>query len=144
MGAVTVEVIGSVFRGGGREGDFRWMITRPEYGDDYYGAFLLDPDGNSIEAVHHGSLRSGGIIDHLWIRVADVNASQAFYDTIADGFGAVNPAFNSQAHFVDMGDEVFQVKTMADAINAINRIKGEGEGAPGAPDQPANPAHSSD
>ena len=27
---------------------------RPQYSDDYYGAFLLDPDGNSIEAVHHG------------------------------------------------------------------------------------------
>jgi predicted lactoylglutathione lyase len=56
---------------------------RPQYGDDYYGAFLLDPDGNSIEAVHHGSLRVGGFIDHLWIRVADVGASQAFYDAIA-------------------------------------------------------------
>src|SRR5882762_10178596 len=22
---------------------------RPEYSDDYYGAFLLDPDGNSVE-----------------------------------------------------------------------------------------------
>ena len=38
---------------------------RPEYGDDYYGGFLLDPDGNSAEAVHHDSLRSGGVIDHL-------------------------------------------------------------------------------
>jgi catechol 2,3-dioxygenase-like lactoylglutathione lyase family enzyme len=60
---------------------------RPQYGDDYYGAFLLDPDGNSIEAVHHGSLRTGGRIDHLWIRVADVAASQAFYDTIAPHAG---------------------------------------------------------
>ena len=25
---------------------------RPEYGEDYYGGFLLDPDGNSAEAVH--------------------------------------------------------------------------------------------
>lgn len=33
---------------------------RPEYGGDYYGAFLLDPDGNSAEAVHHGSLRRAG------------------------------------------------------------------------------------
>lgn len=24
------------------------------YHPDYYGAFLLDPDGNNIEAVHHG------------------------------------------------------------------------------------------
>ena len=25
---------------------------RPEYAEDYYGAFLRDPDGNSVEAVH--------------------------------------------------------------------------------------------
>lgn len=24
---------------------------RPEYGDNYYGAFVLDPDGNNIEAT---------------------------------------------------------------------------------------------
>src|SRR5213078_2016346 len=33
---------------------------RPQYRDDYYGAFVLDPDGNSIEAVHHGILRQDG------------------------------------------------------------------------------------
>jgi catechol 2,3-dioxygenase-like lactoylglutathione lyase family enzyme len=26
---------------------------RPEYHKDYYGAFVLDPDGNNIEAVCH-------------------------------------------------------------------------------------------
>jgi catechol 2,3-dioxygenase-like lactoylglutathione lyase family enzyme len=56
---------------------------RPEYRDDYYGAFLLDPDGNSAEAVHHDALRRGGIVDHLWIRVADVAAAKRFYETIA-------------------------------------------------------------
>jgi catechol 2,3-dioxygenase-like lactoylglutathione lyase family enzyme len=61
---------------------------RPQYADDYYGAFLLDPDGNSAEAVHHGSPRGdGGIIDHLWLRVADVAASKAFYETIATHAG---------------------------------------------------------
>ncbi len=29
---------------------------RPEYSPDYYGAFVLDPDANNIEAVHHGRL----------------------------------------------------------------------------------------
>jgi catechol 2,3-dioxygenase-like lactoylglutathione lyase family enzyme len=56
---------------------------RPIYSEDYYGSFLLDPDGNSAEAVHHGRLRAGGCIDHLWIRVADVAASRRFYETIA-------------------------------------------------------------
>jgi catechol 2,3-dioxygenase-like lactoylglutathione lyase family enzyme len=27
---------------------------RPEYAEGYYGAFVLDPDGHNIEAVHHG------------------------------------------------------------------------------------------
>jgi catechol 2,3-dioxygenase-like lactoylglutathione lyase family enzyme len=27
---------------------------QPEYFADYYGAFVLDPDGHNIEAVHHG------------------------------------------------------------------------------------------
>jgi catechol 2,3-dioxygenase-like lactoylglutathione lyase family enzyme len=56
---------------------------RPQYREDYYGAFLLDPDGNSIEAVAHGGTRRNGVIDHLWIRVADLEASKRFYETIA-------------------------------------------------------------
>jgi catechol 2,3-dioxygenase-like lactoylglutathione lyase family enzyme len=27
---------------------------RPQYASDYYAAYVLDPDGNNIEAVHHG------------------------------------------------------------------------------------------
>lgn len=56
---------------------------RAVYGPDYYGGFLLDPDGNSAEAVHHDDVRSGGHVDHLWIGVRDLEASAAFYDTIA-------------------------------------------------------------
>jgi catechol 2,3-dioxygenase-like lactoylglutathione lyase family enzyme len=56
---------------------------RPQYRTDYYGAFLLDPDGNSAEAVHYNALRHDGIVDHLWIRVADLAASRRFYETIA-------------------------------------------------------------
>jgi catechol 2,3-dioxygenase-like lactoylglutathione lyase family enzyme len=56
---------------------------RPQYRYDYYGAFLLDPDGNSAEAVHHGDLRHDGTVDHLWIRVADVEAAKAFYAAVA-------------------------------------------------------------
>jgi len=55
---------------------------RPQYREDYYGAFLIDPDGNSVEAVHHGAMRGGGI-DHLWIRVADVAAAKRFYEVVA-------------------------------------------------------------
>ena len=75
---------------------------RPQYSPDYYGAFLLDPDGNSAEAVHHGEERDG--IDHLWIGVADVQASKRFYETIGPvaGFelGSERPGF---AHFRGRG-----------------------------------------
>jgi catechol 2,3-dioxygenase-like lactoylglutathione lyase family enzyme len=27
---------------------------RPQYSPDYFGAFLLDPDGNNVELVDHG------------------------------------------------------------------------------------------
>ncbi|HEY2398459.1 MAG TPA: VOC family protein [Solirubrobacteraceae bacterium] len=56
---------------------------RPQYRPDYYGAFLRDPDGNSAEAVHHGDTRRGGHIDHLWIRVRELNAAERFYTLIA-------------------------------------------------------------
>lgn len=56
---------------------------RLQYKSDYFGAFLLDPDGNSVEAVHHGDTRSGGHLDHLWIRVHDLTAAEKFYGTIA-------------------------------------------------------------
>jgi len=57
--------------------------ARPQYGEDYYGAFLLDPDGNSVEAVHHDSVGPAGSIDHLWVRVADVPPARSFYELIA-------------------------------------------------------------
>jgi predicted lactoylglutathione lyase len=58
--------------------------ARPQYSKDYYGGFLLDPDGNSAEAVHHGAMRTDGWwIDHLWLRVANVQASKRFYETVA-------------------------------------------------------------
>jgi catechol 2,3-dioxygenase-like lactoylglutathione lyase family enzyme len=61
---------------------------RPQYREDYYGAFLRDPSGNSVEAVHHGALRSGeGRIQHLWIRVADLPAATAFYRTVGAAAG---------------------------------------------------------
>jgi catechol 2,3-dioxygenase-like lactoylglutathione lyase family enzyme len=62
---------------------------RPEYAADYYGAFLLDPDGNSIEAVHHAHVGGEGLIDHLWLRVTDLPAARAFYVTIAPHTGFV-------------------------------------------------------
>jgi catechol 2,3-dioxygenase-like lactoylglutathione lyase family enzyme len=60
---------------------------RRVYADDYYAAFLKDPAGNSFEAVHRDGERPRGSIDHVAIRVADVEASTAFYSTIGDAAG---------------------------------------------------------
>jgi catechol 2,3-dioxygenase-like lactoylglutathione lyase family enzyme len=56
---------------------------RPEYRPDYFGGFLRDPDGNSVEAVSLEQDRRRGEIDHLWIRVTDVAAARDFYAAIA-------------------------------------------------------------
>jgi catechol 2,3-dioxygenase-like lactoylglutathione lyase family enzyme len=59
---------------------------RPQYSPEYYGAFVLDPDGNSVEAVHHTTSRPGEI-DHLWLRTADVDAAARFYEAVAPVVG---------------------------------------------------------
>jgi catechol 2,3-dioxygenase-like lactoylglutathione lyase family enzyme len=57
--------------------------ARPQYGPDYYGGFLRDPDGNSVEAVT-GTYndRKLGAIDHIWLRSPDLQAAKRFYETI--------------------------------------------------------------
>jgi catechol 2,3-dioxygenase-like lactoylglutathione lyase family enzyme len=59
-----------------------------QYKQDYYGGFLLDPDGNSVESVHRpGRTESGPQIDHLWIGVADLDASRRFWETVVPVLG---------------------------------------------------------
>jgi catechol 2,3-dioxygenase-like lactoylglutathione lyase family enzyme len=61
---------------------------RPQYSATYYGAFLLDPDGNSAEAIHTEQLRPGdNYIDHMWIGVSDLDATKRFYETITPVLG---------------------------------------------------------
>ncbi len=60
---------------------------RPQYTPGYYGAFLRDPDGNSAEAVRHEFVRGGGNVDHLWIRVADLDAAVAFQEATMEHTG---------------------------------------------------------
>jgi catechol 2,3-dioxygenase-like lactoylglutathione lyase family enzyme len=70
---------------------------RPEYSPNYYGAFILDSKGNSIEAVTHekASESPTGLIDHLWIRVHELEPVKRFYTAIA-------PALEIEA--VDRGE----------------------------------------
>ena len=58
---------------------------RPRCSPTYYGAFLLDPGGNSVEAIHGDRENAvpAGRVDHVWIRVRDPRASRRFYTTIA-------------------------------------------------------------
>ena len=62
---------------------------RTHYRPTYYGGFLLDPDGNSVEAMHRERQDAvpDGRIDHLWFRVRDAQASRRFYTTIAPHAG---------------------------------------------------------
>jgi catechol 2,3-dioxygenase-like lactoylglutathione lyase family enzyme len=87
--APSREVVDAFWRAGVEAGyrDDGAPGPRPQYSPDYYGGFLLDPDGNSAEAVHHGSERETGAIDHLWIRVADVDAARRFYERVAPHAG---------------------------------------------------------
>jgi catechol 2,3-dioxygenase-like lactoylglutathione lyase family enzyme len=59
---------------------------RPQYSPEYYGAFILDPDGNSVESVHHAT-SSAGEIDHVWLRTRDIDETARFYETVAPVVG---------------------------------------------------------
>ena len=43
--------------GGGRDNGAPGI--RAQYHPEYYAAYLLDPDGNNVEAVHHGTQPQG-------------------------------------------------------------------------------------
>jgi catechol 2,3-dioxygenase-like lactoylglutathione lyase family enzyme len=64
---------------------------RPQYREDYYGGFLRDPDGNSVEAVYTGRQRRTGAIDHLWLRTRDVAAIRRFYVATGHELGVDEP-----------------------------------------------------
>jgi catechol 2,3-dioxygenase-like lactoylglutathione lyase family enzyme len=81
---------------------------RPEYTPDYYGAFVLDPGGNSVEAVRRRGPLGHNHIDHLWLRVADLERSRTFYETIAPLVGVrVSPAADAPRFHVEGGDRSF-------------------------------------
>jgi catechol 2,3-dioxygenase-like lactoylglutathione lyase family enzyme len=62
--------------------------VRPQYSDGYYGAFVRDLDDNSVEAVEHESThRASGLVDHLWVRVADLEPVRRFYLEVAPALG---------------------------------------------------------
>ena len=97
------------YRGDGAPG------PRTVYGPDYYGGFLLDPDGNSVEAVHTARADPvpDGRIDHLWIRVRDPAAARRFYLTIAP-YAGLRVGIDAPGHVQMIGPD-FSFSLVADA-----------------------------
>jgi catechol 2,3-dioxygenase-like lactoylglutathione lyase family enzyme len=83
--APSREVVDAFWRAGIEAGfrDDGAPGERPQYSPTYYGGFLRDPDGNSAEAVHHAAVGNREEIDHLWLRVVDLDAAKLFYDRLA-------------------------------------------------------------
>jgi catechol 2,3-dioxygenase-like lactoylglutathione lyase family enzyme len=62
--------------------------VRPWYHETYYGAFVLDPDGNSVEYVHHHRTNpEASLVDHLWLRTTSVQNAKRFYEAAAPVVG---------------------------------------------------------
>ncbi len=91
--APTHELVDAFHRAGVEAGyeDDGAPGPRPQYREDYYGGFLRDPDGNSVEAVYTGQQRGTGDIDHLWLRTRDVAAIRAFYVAAGHEIGVDEP-----------------------------------------------------
>jgi catechol 2,3-dioxygenase-like lactoylglutathione lyase family enzyme len=72
---------------------------RPQYHPSYYGGFLLDPDGNSIESCTGFRDDVGGpLVDHLWIGVRDLATSRRFWEAVAPAL-ALNVTEDRETRF---------------------------------------------
>lgn len=72
---------------------------RPECGPAYYGASLRDPDGSSVEAVHGGAPRADGTrLDHLWLRVRDLETATLFYELVTPVVGYATRRLRGRSH----------------------------------------------
>lgn len=64
---------------------------RPDYGPDYYGAYVRDPDGAKLQAVtYERSLREGpqaGLISHVTSGTNDLARAAAFYEAVLAPLG---------------------------------------------------------
>ena len=85
---------------------------RPQYSESYYGAFVLDPDGNSVESVHRDNVRPREI-DHLWLRTSDVAAVKRFYETVAAVVG------------ITMRHDSPERATFSDGVGSFSFVEGE-------------------
>jgi catechol 2,3-dioxygenase-like lactoylglutathione lyase family enzyme len=121
---------------------------RPDYADDYYAAFLKDAAGNGFEAVHRAGERPHSNIDHVALRVSDLEASTSFYATAGAAagltirsqtaartvlsvagpggvLGAVAGDPTENAHIAFTGDDDAVRRFHADTVAAGHRSNGE-------------------
>ncbi len=74
--------------GGGDEGA---PGLRPDYAPDYYAAYVRDPDGNKLQAVHYLEGREAGpcgdVISHVTIGSNDLERSRGFYEEMLAALG---------------------------------------------------------
>ena len=84
---------------------------RPQYSESYYGAFVIDPDGNSVESVHHDTSRPREV-DHLWLRTRDVAAAKRFYEAVAPAVG------------ITLGHDSPERVTYSDGLGSFSFVEG--------------------
>ena len=64
---------------------------RPRYAADYYAAYVRDPDGNKLQAVHYRDGRRAGpcgdVVSHVTLGSNDLERSRAFYEGLLAALG---------------------------------------------------------
>lgn len=64
---------------------------RPQYAEDYYAAYVRDPDGNKLQAVCYLKGRSadsgGDVISHVTIGQTDLDRERKFYNAVLGTLG---------------------------------------------------------
>ncbi|WP_340117082.1 VOC family protein [Pelagibius sp. 7325] len=81
---------------------------RPHYAEDYYAAYVRDPDGNKLQAVTYPKGRKAGPggteISHLTLGSDDLTRAAAFYRAVLAPFGLARlPEEESEAEDVAFG-----------------------------------------
>ena len=78
---------------------------RPDYGADYYAAFVLDPDGNNVEAVVHEAARAARPVYYLG--TYDIDDPQLFQEypprvlALVPKYGGEVLASDTSGHLVE-------------------------------------------
>lgn len=66
---------------------------RPQYAEDYYAAYVRDPDGNKLQAVCYLKGRAAGpggdVLSHITLGHADLERERKFYGAVLGELGLV-------------------------------------------------------